>query len=236
MNIYYYLYKNNTGKQKEKAGHQAAYVLLSYILEKEYGIFKFPKIEKSPYGKPYFPDYPQIHFNISHCDNMAVCVTAGYEVGIDIERKRQVKQILVKKVLTQKEQIDLQKRKEEEFEMAFLQYWTLKESFIKAIGRGLSFPLCDIEFYFDPDQIFWNLYPKSDFQPILEKQSPFALNLYSVIFTEEYPSEIEKPDPICLKIGSFTIQNQILSNQEDWCFFQVFLEEEYLLSLCIPHF
>lgn len=146
MKIYYHLYEKQTGLQKEKAGHQAGYALLSYALRKEYGIEKLPVIEKGRYGKPYFSEYPQIHFNISHCDGMAACVLAERETGIDVEGKRRVRQAILKKALTESERQELLTYWREEPEMGFLHYWTLKESFIKAIGKGLSYPLCEIEF------------------------------------------------------------------------------------------
>lgn len=204
MGVYYCFYnriENKIKEQKEKAGHKAGYALLSYALEKEYKIYKLPKIEKGRYGKPFFPDYPQIQFNISHCDSMAVCVLARQEVGIDVEEKRKVSQALVKKALTEQERDTLQQKPVEYFEMGFLQYWTLKESFIKAIGRGLSFPLKDVEFYFHPNQRFPNLLSLST----LQKQSLSNL---------------------------FTSLSPISSNQKDWQFFQIVLEENYLLSVC----
>lgn len=164
MNIYYSLYSNN--RKDQKAGHRTGYALLSYALEKEYRMDRLPKIERGRYGKPFFSDYPQIHFNISHCNGMAVCALARQEVGIDVEKRRQVSLALVKKALTEQEREELQNYSEKDFEMGFLQYWTLKESFIKAIGKGLSFPLNKIEFYLEKTQIFQNLTPLLEVQDI----------------------------------------------------------------------
>ena len=33
----------------------------------------------------------------------------------------------------------------------FLQYWTLKESYLKAVGLGISVPLTDVRFSIDPE-------------------------------------------------------------------------------------
>lgn len=209
MHLYYCLYKDQCKEQKEKAGyhvgHKAGYDLLSYALEKEYGICELPKIEKGRYGKPYFPEYPQIHFNISHCDGMAACVTAEHEVGIDVEGRRRIRQALVNKVLTENERIELQKCGTDEFEMGFLRYWTLKESFIKAIGRGLSFPLKDIEFSIMQENLD---------QTVLERIVPNLMLLS------------KKSEHMVLNLTA------VSSNQKDWQFFQTVLEKEYLLSIC----
>ena len=34
-------------------------------------------LEKGPYGKPYLAEYPEIHFNISHSGEWAVCALAS---------------------------------------------------------------------------------------------------------------------------------------------------------------
>ena len=43
------------------------------------------RIAEGTYGKPYFPDYPDIHFNVSHSEKMVIAVFADVEVGCDIE-------------------------------------------------------------------------------------------------------------------------------------------------------
>ena len=39
------------------------------------------RIAEGTYGKPYFPDYPDIHFNVSHSEKMVIAVFADIEVG-----------------------------------------------------------------------------------------------------------------------------------------------------------
>lgn len=41
-----------------------------------------------PRGKPWFPQYPQIHFNLSHTAGAAVCALHDQAVGVDVERLR----------------------------------------------------------------------------------------------------------------------------------------------------
>ena len=47
--------------------------LLAEALKREYRIQVLPRIERTENGKPYFADYPEIHFNYSHCKNAVVC-------------------------------------------------------------------------------------------------------------------------------------------------------------------
>lgn len=71
-------------------------------------------------------------FNISHCKNYVVFVTADKECGVDIEEKREVKESLIDYAFS-KEDKELIKKPEDFFLM-----WTLKEAIAKAEGHGLS--------------------------------------------------------------------------------------------------
>lgn len=131
--------------KEKKAGHETAHKLLAFALSEEYGLeYQELVMEKGPFGKPYLKDYPTVHFNISHCDGMTACILAGGEAGIDIEKIRPYHVRIEKKALTEKEAaVLLHSSKKEEI---FFRFWTLKESYIKAIGKGLSCPLTDVEF------------------------------------------------------------------------------------------
>ena len=43
------------------------------------------RIAEGKYGKSYFPDYPDIHFSVSHSEKMVLAVFEDTEVGCDIE-------------------------------------------------------------------------------------------------------------------------------------------------------
>lgn len=125
--------------------HIAGRELLAYGLQQEYQISKeMILLEKGNYGKPYLKEYPELFFNITHCKEMAACGITTKNIGIDIEGIRKFSSEILKKVLTEKEKKQLEDSEQKE-EM-FFRFWTLKESFIKAIGKGLSFPLQDISF------------------------------------------------------------------------------------------
>lgn len=67
---------------------KAAHTLLLRALEAHFRLKELPKTAFGPYGKPFFPDYPQIHFNLSHSGPYALCALSGGPVGVDIEEIR----------------------------------------------------------------------------------------------------------------------------------------------------
>ena len=40
------------------------------------------------HGKPYIIGYEQVHFNISHSDNICICVVDDMPIGIDIQKMK----------------------------------------------------------------------------------------------------------------------------------------------------
>ena len=65
-----------------------AYRLLGLAVQREYGLFPLPEIRRSERGKPFFPDYPGLCFNLSHSRGAVVCALHDGPVGIDVERLR----------------------------------------------------------------------------------------------------------------------------------------------------
>jgi len=183
-------------KENVKLGHTMAYALLSYALNETYGINCLPKIQRYAYGKPYFPALSQICFNLTHCNGMVACILSRWEAGIDAEQRRPVKEALIQKVLTNSEREQLLKNWKQDLERGFLRYWTLKESFIKAIGTGLSYPLCEVEFCMEEKedgavQISSNQKDWCFFQTIIEEK--FILS--ACFKQEEGEWNIKKVDP-----------------------------------------
>jgi 4'-phosphopantetheinyl transferase len=129
--------------------HQAAHALLRHGLFREYGIAKMPELSYGKYGKPFLPDHTEVYFNLSHCRGMAACGFGLGELGVDVERVRSVNASLVRRVLAPEEQEQISKALNQE-EM-FIRFWTLKESYIKATGEGLSYPLSKITFVLPAD-------------------------------------------------------------------------------------
>jgi 4'-phosphopantetheinyl transferase len=98
-----------------------------------------------PRGKPRlaFPESP-LEFNLAHSGRFAAyAFTVGCELGVDIEEVRpgRDQESIVRRFFSREEceewlGLDLSQRDE-----AFFRCWTRKESYIKALGDGLSMPL-----------------------------------------------------------------------------------------------
>ncbi|MFG6100368.1 4'-phosphopantetheinyl transferase superfamily protein [Leptolyngbyaceae cyanobacterium CCMR0082] len=113
------------------------------------------------YGKPRLaiPD-GSLQFNLSHSGEWVV-YAIGFKVllGVDIEQISSRTRLdkfrtrlegLIEYCLTSNEQITLPTSHVERLE-GFFKYWTLKESHLKAIGLGLSYPMTDIEIAWLPE-------------------------------------------------------------------------------------
>jgi 4'-phosphopantetheinyl transferase len=108
---------------------------------------RFLEFDHNRYGKPELRrclNYESVKFNLSHSQDMAVIgVTLNREIGVDVEYKRPIEQdkYIAINYFSESESALLSSLNKEDFEVAFLAYWTLKEASAKAIGKGLSMPL-----------------------------------------------------------------------------------------------
>lgn len=84
-----------------------------------------------------------LRFNVSHSGELAVfAIGRGREVGIDIERVRPIPDMdsIVERHFSPIEQIEFRSVAREYAPEAFFNCWSRKEAYLKATGRGLSFP------------------------------------------------------------------------------------------------
>ena len=111
------------------------------------------------------PGVPDLRFNISHTDGLIACaVTIGREVGVDVEHiGRHLTHDVAGRHFAPGEVADLRRLPEAEQPKVFFDYWTLKESYIKARGFGLALPLGDFAFKLNPPGP-----PTITFEPALE--------------------------------------------------------------------
>lgn len=149
--------------------HRIGQELLRQALFREYGIEISgnleQRIEKRINGKPVLKGLP-IHFNISHCRGLVACALAPCPVGVDVEGPRRVSVALIRRVCSLEEQAYIargdtvsgagenfvrgQRRNEAPgaWEERFLELWTLKESYLKMTGEGITQSLNSVAFRF----------------------------------------------------------------------------------------
>jgi 4'-phosphopantetheinyl transferase len=125
------------------------------------------RFDLNPWGRPHIanPDAPAaLRFNLSHKPGRITCLIAcDREVGVDVEdlfasRKHLLN--IADRFFSPSEVIDLKTLPVDRQLDRFFELWTLKESYIKARGRGLSLGLSKFSFSpkgdtatvrFDPD-------------------------------------------------------------------------------------
>ena len=88
-------------------------------------------------GKPYLTAAPDVHFSLSHSAAWAVCAVSDHPVGVDIQQCRSFKPNIADRFFHPDEVQYLSSLSPAERENAFYTLWALKESYVKADGRGL---------------------------------------------------------------------------------------------------
>ncbi|MGK0550650.1 4'-phosphopantetheinyl transferase family protein [Enterococcus faecalis] len=93
---------------------------------------------KNYYGKPYIKGFSNIYFNISHSGDFVCCSISDTEVGVDIEKINTNLDIeFFENIFSDEEWSQVMDKKSNNYDV-FFSLWTLKESYVKKIGRGLS--------------------------------------------------------------------------------------------------
>jgi len=158
--------------------HDIAWKLFGYALKKEYGIeLSECTIKRNRWGKPSLQEYPDIYFSISHCKSIAVCVLGKEEVGIDVEEVgRACKENVWRRMLSDVEYKELLSiAKERERDREFLRYWTLKECYGKAIGKGLSYDYKSVVFSWKNNAFVCNVPEYTVWQSFINKDGREAV-------------------------------------------------------------
>lgn len=129
-------------KQREPL---CAYLILCLALRQKYGWKSIPEVALGRLGKPYFPEYPEVHFNISHSSGAVLVGVSDQEIGVDIERIRPVGQRMMVRLA------------HVSTEEAFFQNWVRREARAKRSGNGVGTimrsesPLQPGEYYYPLD-------------------------------------------------------------------------------------
>ncbi|WP_412515186.1 4'-phosphopantetheinyl transferase family protein [Vibrio cyclitrophicus] len=139
------------------------------------------RFEYGEKGKPSLVAEQQLktglNFNISHSKEhllIAVCQREGksLQLGVDIEHARSSTNIdsIMKHYFSDTELTDLLKLNKEEQRERFFDLWALKESYIKATGKGLATSLRSFSFDFSNLTEQTLSLHASDFQPNLQDE------------------------------------------------------------------
>ncbi len=91
------------------------------------------ELSKGAWGKP---QAEGVHFNLSHSGGYIALAVSRTEVGVDVERVRPSRLRLADRVL-QPDELEWMRKAPLE---RFFWLWTLKESVMKAVGKGLALP------------------------------------------------------------------------------------------------
>jgi len=166
----YHSLMNNEEKQKqeryclEKDRHDCLITralvrsVLSRYVEKDPGDWEFTQ---NKYGRPEIKwggednrDNSALCFNLSHTEGLVACAVAlEHDVGIDVEnaQKRAINLDIADRFFSSLEIQALRSLPVSERRKRFFDYWTLKESYIKARGQGLSIPIDQCAFILRED-------------------------------------------------------------------------------------
>lgn len=114
-----------------------AYLLLKEGLRKDFGITDEVSFDYLEHGKPVLKEYPNIHFNLSHCLKGVLCVIDDQgPVGCDIEAiERTINEPLLQYCCNEEEIRQIRTVPDPDAE--FMKIWTVKEAVLKYTGQGL---------------------------------------------------------------------------------------------------
>lgn len=106
-------------------------------------------------GRPVLPHDETVQFSISHThDLVAVALTAGARIGIDLEYMKLPPDLpeLAKRILSEEDFQTFQALPGSEAPAAFYRAWTRKEAYLKARGEGIAEGLRQISVSMGPEK------------------------------------------------------------------------------------
>ncbi|MBC5619552.1 4'-phosphopantetheinyl transferase family protein [Butyricimonas hominis] len=103
-----------------------------------FGSYRFARGEK---GKPFVAEREGVFFNISHSGIYVVCAVSDGEIGVDIEKRSKARMEVAGRFFHAREVRELEVASGVEQDKLFYDYWSVKESFLKYTGTGLTRPL-----------------------------------------------------------------------------------------------
>lgn len=135
--------------EKKAEKYLLSSAFLQYVLSDTLGILPQEISYTYTYGecgKPellYKENYKgkKIDFNLSHSGKYAVLAVGDKPVGIDVERVKKDRIAVAKRFFCEEEYEEILNTPESMRDSLFLEYWTMKEAYVKRTGKGLYTPL-----------------------------------------------------------------------------------------------
>lgn len=165
------------------------------------------QFETNTYGKPFVKGLPSFHFNVSHSGNWVVCATDNQPIGIDIEEIQPIDFQIAYSFFSRTEIEDIEEKTGNEKLLYFYDLWSLKESYIKMVGKGLSIPLDSFTCRVINDQFFFT--SNDGEQSVYLKQYDLDPN-YSLSVCQIHPNFSKPVHHISLESLVSDIQNNAL--------------------------
>lgn len=146
-------------------------LLLKLALEREGLCYEQLDFEIEIYGKPVLKNVKDLHFSLSHAGDLALCCISDQIVGVDVEgisksifktENIERMQVVGKKMFSEVECAKFEQGDEEQKIQMFLNYWTRKESYSKALGEGLRMKFSDIDTE-NMGNVFWSDWLEKDY-------------------------------------------------------------------------
>lgn len=139
---------------EDKKRSVAAGILLNQGLS-AYGLRECDMVyETNQNGKPFFREYPQIRFSLSHSGEYVMAAFSDVEIGCDIQQMEQTDLKIARRFFAPEEYAYIKEQEEESAqEEAFYRIWVLKESFLKAVGTGMALSMTDFSIQIQEDRV-----------------------------------------------------------------------------------
>lgn len=96
-------------------------------------------------GCPYIAGKDSLFISLSHSKGLVMCAFSDKRIGVDVELAEKRRKSVESRVFTDGEISLIDNAKDED--KAFYTLWTLKESYLKAIGTGFADNAKEVEFY-----------------------------------------------------------------------------------------
>ncbi len=120
-------------RETDRRQSLAVYLLLCRALSERFGITEPPVLYYDDRGKPAVDGRPDVHISLSHCKAAVAVAVASQPVGVDIESLITPDIDLLRHTMSEAECATILKDATQ-----FTRLWTMKESFLKLTGEGLT--------------------------------------------------------------------------------------------------